>query len=82
MLDFKLKVRYIASHIPIYSIGNKVFVILKFLSLNLFINSINDQGPTTVKIKMKVYIINNLRANILIGIGVLKTYSILLDLGI
>ena len=79
--DFESKVRHMASHIPVRGMGNKVSATSEFLSLDLFIDGVDDQGPATAKIKMEVHITDNLRANMLVGTGVLKTHGILLDLG-
>ena len=81
VLDFKLKVKYIAFYIPVYGFGNKVLIFLKFLNINLYIDSVDDQGPVIVKLIIEVYIINNLKTNILIGTSIFKVYKILLDLG-
>ena len=70
-----------ASHIPVRGFGNKVSVASEFLNLNLYIDSVDNQGPTTAKLAIEVYITDNLKANILMGTSILKAHRILLDLG-
>ena len=55
---------------------------LEFLILNIFINDADNNGPTIVKIIIKIYLAENLKVNILIDTKALNIYSILLDLGI
>ena len=69
-----------ASHIPVHGFGNKVSASLEFLDINLYIDSIDDQGPATTKLAIEVHITDNLKANMLVGTSVLKAYGILLDL--
>ena len=70
------------TYILVQSFGNKVSTALKFLNLNIFIDGTDKQGAAIVKLIIEVHIIDNLKANIFIGISVLIRYSILLDLSI
>ena len=79
--DFKSKVKHMASYIPVRGFSNKVSAASEFLDLNLYIDSVDNQGPTTAKLAIEVHITDNLKANMLMGTGVLKAHGILLDLG-
>ena len=70
-----------ASQIPVRGFGNKVSAALEFLTLDVFINGVDNKGPATAKLTMEVHLAENLKANILVGIGVLNAHGILLDLG-
>ena len=69
------------SHIPVHSFGNKVSAAAEFLDIDIYIDGADSQGPVVAKLTMEVYIIDNLKANMLVGTGVLKAYRILLNLG-
>ena len=79
--DFQSKIKHMASHIPVHSFGNKVSAASEFLNLDVFINGVDDRGPATAKITMEVHLAENLKANMLMGTGVLNVHGILLDLG-
>ena len=48
----------------------------KYVIFNIFILKINDNGLIKVKIMWKVYIINSLKAKILIDINIIKLKKI------
>ena len=81
ILDYKSKVKYISTYVPIYSFSNKILIASKFINLDIFMDSTNKLGLVTVKVTIEVYIINHLKANILVNISILNIYSISLDLG-
>ena len=53
----------------------------EFLKVDVYIEGVDDKGLAVAKILIEVYITDNLKANILVGTGILKVYSILLNLG-
>ena len=69
------------TYILVYSFSNKVLKTLEFIYLNIFMDSTNKLSLATVKVIIEVYIINYLKANILVGSNMLNTHSISLDLG-
>jgi hypothetical protein len=79
--DFSSRVKCMSSHIPVRGFGNKVSTASEFLSLDVFMEGIDELGPATAKITMEVHIVDHLKANVLVGTGVLNAHGISLDLG-
>jgi len=61
-----------SSPIPIYSVGNKVLIIDRYAVVNIFINRTIDKRPITASIIIEVYIVDNLKANLLIRNDIIK----------
>ena len=79
--DFKSKVKYMSSHVPVRGFGNKVSTASEFINLDIFMDGTDELGPATAKVTMEVHVVDHLKANILVGTNVLNTHGISLDLG-
>ena len=67
------KVRYILSPISIYSLRNRIYQSNKFVIVKYYIRtkSAINRKPTIAILTIEIYLINNLRINILISINIL-----------
>ena len=67
------KVRYILSPISIYSLRNHIYQSNKFVIVKYYIRtkSAINRKPTIAILTIEIYLINNLRINILISINIL-----------
>ena len=67
-----LEIKKMVSSIPIRGVGNKIIYLDEYVIVIIYINGIIDGIPKTAYLTMEVYIIDNLKANILIGIDTIS----------
>ena len=77
--NFKNQIQKQASSISMRDYENKVTNTTKFVIVNLYFLDTLKDAPTLAKVLMKVYLIENLKVNILIKTNILISYKFLLD---
>ena len=69
-----------SSSILVRRVGNKIIRIDKYTLLILYVNSTLDRKSRTIYLTTKVYIVNNLKAKLLIGNDNITPKGIVVDL--
>jgi len=67
-----IEIRKISLLILVRGVGNKVVKTDKYIIVKIYIRGSITENPIIVAIIIKVYLINNLKANLLIGNNSLK----------
>ncbi len=67
------------SNIPIRGLSSKIYYSNKFTIITFFLYSLVNKKPSIIYITREIYIINNLKAKILIRVNVLTLEAIVLD---
>ena len=68
-----LEIKKIISSIPIRGVGNKIIYLDEYAIVTIYINSIINGILRTACLIMEVYIVDNLKANILIGTDIMTS---------
>ncbi len=69
----KVKIKKISLLILIYNINNRIIKIYKYIIIKIFIIKIINRKLIIVAIIIKIYLINNLKANLLINNNIIKS---------
>ncbi len=69
----KVKIKKISLLILIYNINNRIIKIYKYIIIKIFIIKIINRKLIIVAIIIKIYLVNNLKANLLINNNIIKS---------
>ena len=75
-----LKIKRISSSILVRRVGNKIIRIDKYTIILIYIDGIIDRRPYTASLIAKIYIVDNLKAKLLIGNDIIIPKGIIIDL--
>ncbi len=76
---FNTIIKYTSQFVRIRDIENIYFLLLKYTILELLINDIFDSNLICEKLQRQIYIINNLKINLLLNLDILDSQKMHLD---
>ena len=76
----KMEVRKLASPVPVRGVGGKIVKANEYVVTQLYIDGITTDGkPATACVTAEIHLVDDLKANMLIGVNVLKPQKMVLD---
>lgn len=77
-----LEIKKMASSIPVRGVGNKIVSTAEYASVTIYVNGVIDgsQEMRTACLTMEVHIVDDLKANILIGTDTMTPQGMIVDL--
>ena len=66
-------------NIPIRGLSSKIYYSNKFTIITFFLYNLVSKKPSIIRISREIYIVNNLKAKILIRVDILTLKAIILD---
>ncbi len=78
-IPINIEIKTIPFNIPIRGLNSKIYYSNKFTIITFFLYSLISKKPSITYITREIYIVNNLKAKILIRVDILTLEAIVLD---
>ena len=78
---FENNIRKTSSPIPVRGLGNKIHYSGEYFVVDMYFQGISNGVSSTAHIRREIHVVDDLKVNVLVGIDILASESMLLDFG-